>query len=207
MSAAKCPHCGAAVDEEIDGRTWFNCGSRGKARTWNCYEFELAALREEIGGLIRWQKLEKEQTAALRAELEQTKRERDQARWDSDCKSRELVSVHEDLCAKWTEARDNATAALGLVCAVRFALGDNGLRMQDELIAYCKELRSEHEERKTVHQWLDAKGVPTHEGTGLKMCLLRRLAVALGMAPHLPGEAECAAVQDVADRINREGDL
>jgi len=39
------------------------------------------------------------------------------------------------------------------------------------------------EERKTLHQWLDQLGTPTHEQTGLRMCLLRRLAVQLGVQP------------------------
>lgn len=41
-------------------------------------------------------------------------------------------------------------------------------------------------ERKTVHQWLTDKGIPSSESTGKPMCLLRRLAVALGVAPHNP---------------------
>ena len=39
------------------------------------------------------------------------------------------------------EARRDAWAALDLVSRIRFALGDDGKRMQDELIAYCAELR------------------------------------------------------------------
>ena len=35
-------------------------------------------------------------------------------------------------------------------------------------------------ERKTVHQWLNAKGVPREEA-GKPICLLRRLAIALGV--------------------------
>jgi hypothetical protein len=35
--------------------------------------------------------------------------------------------------------RDNASA-FDLLSRIRFALGDNGKRMQDELIEYCKEL-------------------------------------------------------------------
>lgn len=39
-------------------------------------------------------------------------------------------------------------------------------------------------ERKTVHQWLNTRGTPSIEATGKPMCLLRRLAVALDVAPH-----------------------
>ena len=48
-----------------------------------------------------------------------------------------------------------------------------------------KEARMLREERETVHKWLTDKGVPDTEATGLKMCLLRRLAVALGVQPHV----------------------
>ncbi len=39
-------------------------------------------------------------------------------------------------------------------------------------------------ERKTVHEWLNSRGTPSVEATGKPMCLLRRLAVALDVAPH-----------------------
>ena len=44
------------------------------------------------------------------------------------------------------------------------------------------------DERKTVHEWLNLKGVPSKELTGKPMCLLRRLAVALEIQPHSPYE-------------------
>lgn len=54
----------------------------------------------------------------------------------------------------------------------------------DELIR----MRNRLSERKTVHEWLNSQGIPDAEGTGKPMCLLRRLAVALGIAPHLPAD-------------------
>lgn len=39
-------------------------------------------------------------------------------------------------------------------------------------------------ERKTVHEWLNKLGTPTHEESGTPMCLLRRLAVQLGIQPY-----------------------
>lgn len=39
-------------------------------------------------------------------------------------------------------------------------------------------------ERKTVHQWLNDLGCPTRETTGKPMCLLRRIAVQLGVQPY-----------------------
>jgi hypothetical protein len=53
-----------------------------------------------------------------------------------------------------------------------------------------KDLNRLEEERKTVHQWLDLKGTQDTEATGLKMCLLRRLAIALGVQPHVCANAE-----------------
>lgn len=38
------------------------------------------------------------------------------------------------------KAADDAAGALDLLSRVRFALGDNGTRMQDELLVYCREL-------------------------------------------------------------------
>ena len=46
----------------------------------------------------------------------------------------------EDLKAAGRTARDDATSALDLLSRVRFALGDNGTRMQAELLEYCREL-------------------------------------------------------------------
>lgn len=37
---------------------------------------------------------------------------------------------------------DKETAALWLVAGIRFAIGDNGTRMQDELIDYCRDLKA-----------------------------------------------------------------
>lgn len=39
-------------------------------------------------------------------------------------------------------------------------------------------------ERKTVHEWLNTLGTPAQEKTGAPMCLLRRLAVQLGIQQH-----------------------
>lgn len=47
-------------------------------------------------------------------------------------------------------------------------------------------------ERKTVHEWLNMKGIPTHEETGKPMCLLRRLSVALGISEYSSGIDESA---------------
>ena len=47
----------------------------------------------------------------------------------------------EDLKAAGRKSADDAISALGLLSRVRFALGDNGKRMQDELLDYCRELR------------------------------------------------------------------
>ena len=46
----------------------------------------------------------------------------------------------DDLKSAGRQARDDATAALDLMSRVRMALNDNGKRMQDELIDYCRDL-------------------------------------------------------------------
>lgn len=48
----------------------------------------------------------------------------------------ELEGVRTEL----TKTQMESAGALDLVYRIRFALGDNGKRMQDELIAYCKHL-------------------------------------------------------------------
>lgn len=53
-----------------------------------------------------------------------------------------LQAQVDDLKVAGRQARDDATAALDLVSRIRMALNDNGKRMQDELLAYCRELVS-----------------------------------------------------------------
>lgn len=47
-----------------------------------------------------------------------------------------------------------------------------------------EKLSAKLDERKTIHGWLNQIGIQTKEATGKPMCLLRRLAVALGIQPH-----------------------
>ena len=51
-----------------------------------------------------------------------------------------LAARVDDLKTAGRQARDDATAALDLVSRIRMALNDNGKRMQDELLIYCREL-------------------------------------------------------------------
>ena len=51
-----------------------------------------------------------------------------------------LAAQVDDLKAAGRQARDDAMAALDLVSRIRMALNDNGKRMQDELLIYCREL-------------------------------------------------------------------
>ena len=84
------------------------------------------------------------------------------------------------------DAQESCMAALTLVARLRAAVGDpEGKLMQDELIDHCQRLLAKAQERKAVHQWLNDIGTPTREATGKPMCLLRRLAVQLGVAPHV----------------------
>lgn len=62
------------------------------------------------------------------------------------------------------------------------------LKMRD----HAKAMEAKLSERKTVHEWLNAKGTP-REDNSQPLCLLRRLAIALGvhdemkMRPDSPG--------------------
>ncbi len=51
--------------------------------------------------------------------------------------AREIADLREEL----ERERAAKAAALGLVSSIRFALGDNGRRMQPELIEWCRGLR------------------------------------------------------------------
>lgn len=55
------------------------------------------------------------------------------------------IKAAQKLILSSEEARADATAALRLVSRIRFALGDNGARMQDELIEWCKSLSADAE--------------------------------------------------------------
>lgn len=63
-----------------------------------------------------------------------------------DRQTKELLRLREEN-EELKRQRDNETAAsaaaLRLVADIRFALGDDGKRMQDELVAWCKELRQD----------------------------------------------------------------
>ena len=54
---------------------------------------------------------------------------------------------------------DDAASALDLISRVRFALGDNGKRMQPELIEYCADLRRAQSDWERAHDLLDKHGV------------------------------------------------
>ena len=76
----------------------------------------------------------------------QLERELDQARQQNEFHAKmdaevgglraELEQARQDR----NDARAERQAALSLVANIRFALGDNGLRMQDELVEWCKTL-------------------------------------------------------------------
>jgi len=56
------------------------------------------------------------------------------------CEIESLRAQNDSLKAAGRKAADDATSALDLLSRVRFALGDNGTRMQGELVDYCREL-------------------------------------------------------------------
>lgn len=89
-------------------------------------------------------------------------------------------TLHNEIIAKSRDITVMAVAAARARYAngVRSATRKLGKR-QAEQVQYQIYI----EERKTVHEWLNKLGTPTHEKTGLPMCLLRRLAVQLGVQP------------------------
>ena len=76
-----------------------------------------------------------------------------------------------------------ATVTAVSAARARYAKGVRGTRKPGKRQAEQMQAAVHAEERKTVHEWLNKLGTPTHEKTGLPMCLLRRLAVQLGVQP------------------------
>lgn len=76
-----------------------------------------------------------------------------------DRQTKELLRLREEN-EELKRQRDNevaaSAAALRIVADIRFALGDDGKRMQDELVCWCKELRQDtvrlDDVLNTVHQ-------------------------------------------------------
>lgn len=58
-----------------------------------------------------------------------------------DLTIRGMTEKNDELREAGRKSADDAASALDLLSRIRFALGDNGTRMQDELLEYCRELR------------------------------------------------------------------
>jgi chromosome segregation ATPase len=95
------------------------------------------ALRERLS--LAETALERERHARKLAQTEREKasEERNRAGVDARCEVGELIA---QLKADRADAINQHAAALDLVSRIRWALGDNGARMQDELIEWCKHL-------------------------------------------------------------------
>ena len=59
---------------------------------------------------------------------------------DEDLLTDDALDHYQTLEQQRNAAADDAAGALDLVSRIREALGDHGLRMQDELLEYCREL-------------------------------------------------------------------
>ena len=57
-------------------------------------------------------------------------------------------------------------------------------RLFKGLMAKLEVAQAKLSERKTVHEWLNQIGAEDTEANGKPMCLLRRLAVELGIQPY-----------------------
>ncbi len=85
------------------------------------------------------------------------------------------------LIQAYLQMRDHAKALEAEVARLNRWIADNP-EAQSELVKDLAEERdaanAKLSERKTVHEWLNAKGTPMEEN-GRLLCLLRRLAIAL----------------------------
>ncbi len=88
--------------------------------------------------------------------------------------------------------RKCAEQGLNLATLCDMVLGENAEKRDDKtLISAVRGILNEAEknkaklsERKTVHEWLNQIGAEDTEANGKPMCLLRRLAVQLGIQPY-----------------------
>jgi len=78
-----------------------------------------------------------------------------------------LTADCEKLESELAAARADATSAMRLVADIRFALGDNGRRMQTELIEWCKTLAADArrlDRLELYHREMDDFDKKTHPG-------------------------------------------
>lgn len=61
---------------------------------------------------------------------------------------------------------------------------ETAIKMRDLIADKLAPMTAKISERKTVHEWLNAKGTPREEN-GKPICLLRRLAIALEIHSEL----------------------
>ena len=114
-----CPNC-AQAEAEVD-RLKAALDLEARAR------YSMAEGLAEAKSKLAWYKGNE---AAHRVILRQAKMDRDQAR--EEAQAAKLAQA---------QAKGDATAMLSYLADLRFALGDNGKRMQDELLDYCRDLR------------------------------------------------------------------
>lgn len=69
------------------------------------------------------------------------------------------------------------TGALYLLARVREALGDNGKRMQDELIEYCRALRNERDSYRAALEQIGADGAKISQGWAAEYHMIARKAL------------------------------
>lgn len=82
----------------------------------------------------------------------------------------------------------NKTELLISEC-LRMPLALGYLKLQE----HARAVESRLSERKTVHEWLNAKGTPREEN-GRPLCLLRRLAIALGIHDEMKQRPDSSGV-------------
>lgn len=108
--------------------------------------------QDEVSALSCFLTLSDAAEIAARADAEIAALKRSCEDWESQMRTfRETENAEiAELWRKLASAREDATSALRLVTDIRFALGDDGKRMQPELIEWCKELRRDADR----YRWL-----------------------------------------------------
>lgn len=162
-------------------RTAHNGGECGAciAEERDAAKSEVAEATIRLGAMAQKLGESRAEPDALIAKLAEIEKERDAAKAED-----ELAKVRADLA----KAKEDLGVARDILA----------LRVEQLATASAK-----LSERKTVHEWLNSKGVPCKESTGKPMCLLRRLAVALGIQAHgIPAVKESLIPDQVVSDIS-----
>lgn len=108
----------------------------------------------------------------------------------------------EKLRAELEESQQHAQSLLALLIDLRFALGDNGLRMQDELVEFARQMRDEHLAALAACEAKDAALAAVQQGVIFKDFAQPLVDLVADAIAIKPGHSAPATEIDVAKAIH-----